>query len=125
MHLDTELNLSEDLKQVILEAAAQAVVEDKVSTPHTVNVWLEHGEISFRVLGVSPITRIRRITGYLSKVENFNDAKKAELRGRKMHDLCSCSRGPVERMDDVTKTQNDCTWTREDTEKVLAPLKMP
>ena len=31
----------------------------------------------------SPIRRVRRITGYLSNMENFNDAKKAELASRK------------------------------------------
>ena len=31
------------------------------------------------------IRRVRRITGYLSTVNRFNDAKKAELKGRKSH----------------------------------------
>ena len=31
------------------------------------------------------IKRVRRITGYLSNVENFNDAKKAECRDRLVH----------------------------------------
>lgn len=35
----------------------------------------------------SPIKRIRRITGYLSEVSNFNDAKRAELADRTMHEL--------------------------------------
>jgi len=30
----------------------------------------------------SPIRRIRRITGYLSEVSNFNDGKRAELEDR-------------------------------------------
>lgn len=33
----------------------------------------------------SPIRRLRRITGYLSNVENFNDAKQDELRQRITH----------------------------------------
>ena len=33
----------------------------------------------------SPIKRIRRITGYLSEVNNFNDAKRAELSSRITH----------------------------------------
>ena len=33
----------------------------------------------------SPITRIRRVSGYLSSDKNFNDAKKAELRDRVKH----------------------------------------
>lgn len=35
----------------------------------------------------SPIRRIRRITGYLSEVHNFNDAKQAELSARTVHEL--------------------------------------
>ena len=31
------------------------------------------------------IKRVRRITGYLSNVENFNDSKKAECRDRLVH----------------------------------------
>lgn len=34
---------------------------------------------------VGQIKRVRRITGYLSNVENFNDAKKAECRDRLVH----------------------------------------
>lgn len=33
----------------------------------------------------SPITRIRRITGYLSDIHNFNEAKKAESDDRLSH----------------------------------------
>lgn len=33
----------------------------------------------------SPITRLRRITGYLSKIDNFNDAKQAEAKERQKH----------------------------------------
>jgi len=34
----------------------------------------------------SPIRRIRRITGYLSEVTNFNDGKRNELADRRNHD---------------------------------------
>ena len=46
-----------------------------------------HGvvEDSCPVCGSSDIRRIRRITGYLSTVDRFNDAKKAELRDRHPH----------------------------------------
>lgn len=33
----------------------------------------------------SPIRRVRRITGYLSTVEQFNDSKRAEVNDRKTH----------------------------------------
>lgn len=32
------------------------------------------------------ITRVRRITGYLSNANNFNDAKKAEMEDRVAHE---------------------------------------
>ena len=35
--------------------------------------------------GASDIRRVRRITGYLSTVDRFNDAKRAELRDRRPH----------------------------------------
>ena len=42
-------------------------------------------EIMVESLERSPIKRLRRITGYLSAIDNFNDAKKAELRDRVAH----------------------------------------
>ena len=41
----------------------------------------------------SPVRRVRRITGCLSNMENFNDAKQDELAARKAHGLpgrCGC-----------------------------------
>lgn len=43
------------------------------------------GKIVVASLPKSPIKRVRRITGYLSAVENFNDAKRAELNDRVNH----------------------------------------
>ena len=37
------------------------------------------------VCGGGAIRRVRRITGYFSTVDRFNDAKKAELGDRKAH----------------------------------------
>jgi ribonucleoside-triphosphate reductase len=37
--------------------------------------------------GSTQIRRIRRITGYLSTVDRFNDAKQAELRDRVKHQI--------------------------------------
>lgn len=42
-------------------------------------------DIIIKAYEKSPIRRIRRITGYLSEVSNFNDAKRAELAGRVIH----------------------------------------
>ena len=43
------------------------------------------GEVEIKTIEKSPIKRIRRITGYLSTVDRFNDAKRAELEGRVTH----------------------------------------
>lgn len=38
----------------------------------------------------SPVRRVRRITGYLSNMENFNDAKQDELSQRYQHIRSGC-----------------------------------
>ena len=43
--------------------------------------------VIIRGIEKSPIRRVRRITGYLSTVEQFNDAKRAECAERKTHSL--------------------------------------
>jgi len=42
-------------------------------------------EIEVKALEKSPIVRTRRITGYLSNVERWNDAKRAELKDREVN----------------------------------------
>lgn len=54
------------------------------------NLELVGDEIVIHSSPVSNITRVRRITGYLSNQNNFNDAKKAELRDRVKHVGCGC-----------------------------------
>ena len=58
-----------------------------------IELSLEGEEIIVRTVEKSPIRRVRRITGYLSNMENFNDAKQDELAARKAHGLpgrCGC-----------------------------------
>jgi anaerobic ribonucleoside-triphosphate reductase activating protein len=43
------------------------------------------GEIDVVASSKEPIRRLRRITGYLSNVDNFNDAKKIEMEKRFIH----------------------------------------
>lgn len=45
-------------------------------------------EVVVRSSERSPIRRVRRITGYLSEVASFNDAKRAELKQKVVH-ACS------------------------------------
>ena len=46
---------------------------------------LETGQVDVTTFERSPIKRVRRITGYLSNMENFNDAKREELGQRVTH----------------------------------------
>ena len=46
---------------------------------------LDGEEIVVKATERSPIRRVRRITGYLSSIDNFNDAKVAECDDRAKH----------------------------------------
>jgi anaerobic ribonucleoside-triphosphate reductase activating protein len=50
-----------------------------------VNIAVDGDEVIIKSTERSPISRIRRITGYLSEVSNFNEAKRAELTARVGH----------------------------------------
>ena len=50
-----------------------------------IELMLDGEEIVVKSVAKSPIRRVRRITGYLSDEQNFNDAKRAELKDRKSH----------------------------------------
>ncbi|BBB91124.1 MAG TPA: anaerobic ribonucleoside-triphosphate reductase [Methylomusa anaerophila] len=50
-----------------------------------VSLTLDGDEIIVKATERSPIKRIRRITGYLSTSDRFNDAKQAELSQRIAH----------------------------------------
>jgi anaerobic ribonucleoside-triphosphate reductase activating protein len=51
----------------------------------SVTIEIDEDELVIRTDEHSPIKRVRRITGYLSEVDNFNPAKKSELSSRIMH----------------------------------------
>ncbi|WP_425060700.1 hypothetical protein SCACP_14390 [Sporomusa carbonis] len=51
----------------------------------SIELTIDGEEIVVKTTELSPITRTRRITGYLSTVDRFNDAKLAELNGRIAH----------------------------------------
>lgn len=51
----------------------------------SIEVRLIDDEVEIKTFERSPITRIRRITGYLSTASRFNDAKQAELKARQVH----------------------------------------
>ena len=50
-----------------------------------IRLTLEGDEIIIQSVEKSPINRVRRITGYLAPLHNFNASKKAELLDRTYH----------------------------------------
>jgi len=50
-----------------------------------VEMEMEGDDVVIKAFEKSPIRRIRRITGYLSEIVNFNDAKVEELQDRFKH----------------------------------------
>ena len=52
-----------------------------------IELSIEQDEVVVRATEKSPIRRVRRITGYLSSIDNFNDAKVAECTDRAKHQL--------------------------------------
>jgi len=52
-----------------------------------IELSIEQEEVIVKASEKSPIRRVRRITGYLSSIDNFNDAKVAECSDRAKHNL--------------------------------------
>ena len=50
-----------------------------------IELVIDGDEVIVKADEKSNIRRVRRITGYLSNIENFNDAKKAECHDRYIH----------------------------------------
>ena len=50
-----------------------------------IELILDGDMVIVKAVEKSPVKRVRRITGYLSNMENFNDGKKAELAERYKH----------------------------------------
>lgn len=74
-------------EQEATELTAQdiAKVEDNGDTVTAVDLVAVGDEIEIKVHKYTHITRIRRICGYQSKVEHWNDAKRSELQDRFAH----------------------------------------
>ena len=73
------------------EEAAHYVVDELVlwrangKEINHIELSLDGNEVIVKAYEKSPIKRVRRITGYLSTTENFNDAKRSELHDRVTH----------------------------------------
>ena len=54
-----------------------------------INMTMDDEDLIIKATERSPIIRVRRITGYLSNLENFNESKLAEERARRVHKMGS------------------------------------
>lgn len=82
---ETEVDLNPAEKEEILRQAKE-LQKDNREEIAKIHIWTDsEGCLSFQPYFTRKIKRIRRITGYFSRVENFNDAKKAELLDRVVH----------------------------------------
>lgn len=83
-----EVTAAEDLAPEEIQSlveSEQAAWKAKGKKLASVDLSLDKGEVVIKSQEYSPIRRIRRITGYLSTTDRFNDAKQAELHERVSH----------------------------------------
>lgn len=85
--IDGDVNITEKFKNDIVaeevhywQSKGKAVGEVRISKDKD-----NDAKVVIASLPKQKIKRVRRITGYLSAVENFNDAKRAELNDRAVH----------------------------------------
>ena len=75
------------------QAEAKAYVEDQINLVPSIKLVAMDLSIDGKDVVIQPhyntVNRVRRITGYLSTIKNFNDAKKAEEHDRIVHVKCS------------------------------------
>lgn len=69
----------------ILVQEEQALWHERNKTIAYMEIAREGEELIINASEKSPIRRVRRITGYLSNIDNFNDAKKQECEKRFVH----------------------------------------
>ena len=74
---------NDEINQLVAEEKKMWETQNKKLAE--VKLMLEGDEIVVHSVERSPIRRVRRITGYLSSIDNFNDAKAAECKARTKH----------------------------------------
>ncbi|EGO63272.1 anaerobic ribonucleoside-triphosphate reductase [Acetonema longum] len=74
---------SEEIARLVSDE--KSLWQQRGKTLAQVDITLEGTQITVTSMEKSPIRRIRRITGYLSSIDNFNDAKRAECQDRVVH----------------------------------------
>ena len=73
-----------EVRQIVAEEKVQWAAAGK--QPGRCELYFDDEEqLCIRTTEKSPIKRVRRITGYLSNMENFNDSKLDELQQRTSH----------------------------------------
>lgn len=77
----------EELQKIVDEEKAYWAEKGKELGEVHIRRDKENGDLVVTSYPTSPITRIRRITGYLSNQNNFNAAKRAELADREKHEV--------------------------------------
>ncbi len=85
-------NVLVDIPEGMTDEEAKHYVDEEIEiwktkrkTLDKVILTLDGDEVVIKSIERSPIMRTRRITGYLSTVDKFNDAKRAELADRVTH----------------------------------------
>jgi len=79
---DPQLNQNEIIQLIMEEKMLWESQNKKLGK---VELEIEQDEIVIKASEKSPIRRVRRITGYLSDIDNFNDAKVSECNDRTNH----------------------------------------
>ncbi|MDF2500845.1 MAG: anaerobic ribonucleoside triphosphate reductase, partial [Anaerosporomusa subterranea] len=69
----------------MLVAEEQALWHERHKAIAYMEITRDGEEVIINASEKSPIRRVRRITGYLSNIDNFNDAKKQECDRRFVH----------------------------------------
>jgi hypothetical protein len=73
----------------ITQSEADFLIDEEVGKHEyelsSIDMKVDDNEIVVTAVEMSPITRVRRLTGYLSVLTNFNDAKAAEEHDRVKH----------------------------------------
>lgn len=74
---------SEEIAMLVAEE--QAIWRERNKTIAHMEIARDGEDLVINASEKSPIRRVRRITGYLSNIDNFNDAKKQECERRIVH----------------------------------------
>lgn len=78
-------NLAPEAIQACYQHGIDQWMQDKKRMGALGRIVVERDGLEWKINPQAHITRVRRITGYLSEMKNFNDAKQEELSDRYKH----------------------------------------